>query len=86
MDIQVSENTFLMVDEILVTATVIVVLSLLAARATRDMNDRGATGWVFGLLVAFLPPLGLAVWAIAASMLPRRRPGATARSADPPQA
>lgn len=59
-----------MLDSLLVWAVVVVVLSLLAARATRDMNRRGAPGWLFGLLVAFVPPVGLLVWAIGATVMP----------------
>ena len=65
-----SANRYLMLDSLLVWAVVVVVLSLLAARATRDMNRRGTPGWLFGLLVAFVPPLGLLVWAIGSTVMP----------------
>lgn len=63
-------------DAVLLTDTVwylllaIPVLAILAAAATRSMNRRGATGWIFGLLVAFLPPVGLIIWAIATVLTP----------------
>ena len=70
MDVQVSSNRYLMLDDLVGWGVVIVVLSFLAARATRDMNRRGAPGWLFGLLVAFLPPVGLVAWAIGSAVMP----------------
>lgn len=71
MDVQIASDRYLMLDAILVSTVVVVVLSLLAARATRDMNRRGASGWVFGLLVATVPPIGLVAWAVGSTLLRR---------------
>lgn len=67
-------NGVVILDMVLYVLIAIPILSVLAATATRSMNRRGATGWIFGLLVAFLPPVGLIVWALA-----------TALSAPPPR-
>lgn len=70
VDIQVPANRYAMLDSLLVWAVAIVVLSILAARAARAMNRRAAPGWLFGLLVAFVSPIGLLVWAIASTVMP----------------
>jgi len=71
MDVGIGEHHHLMVDQLIVAIIAIVVLSMLAARTTRDMNRRGAPGWIFGLLAAFLPPVGLVAWALGSLIADR---------------
>lgn len=40
----------------------VVVLAWLARKAALDMDERGWPGWIFGILVMFVPPLGLFAW------------------------
>ena len=42
----------------------------LAVRAARDMDARGETGWRYGLLVLFLPPVGVVAWLAARARRP----------------
>lgn len=40
----------------------ILVLAWLSRRAAIDIDEHGGPGWILGLLVFFMPPLGLLAW------------------------
>lgn len=52
----------LLIPALLAATLVQTTLALLAAR---DMDRRGQPGWIFGILVLFLPPAGVLVWVVA---------------------
>lgn len=39
-------------------------LAFTARHVALDVDRRGGTGWLFGTLTLFFPPVGLAAWAI----------------------
>ena len=47
-----------------VAALLLLMIVTAAVLVSRDMSGRGRTGWVYGLLVLVIPPLGLLVWAV----------------------
>lgn len=44
---------------------------LLATAAWQDMSRRGEPGWLYGLLVFFFLPFGIAAWLIARAFRPK---------------
>ena len=46
-----------------VTIAVALIVVALAVLAARDMDRRGHKGEVYALVVLFLPPVGLVLWA-----------------------
>lgn len=71
------EGAHIMWDVVGGAAVYVVVFALLAARATRDTNRRGLPGWLFGALVAFVPPVGLIAWGIVVTLVPIAQPWET---------
>lgn len=52
----------LLIPALLAATLVQTTLALLAAR---DMDRRGQPGWIFGILVLLLLPVGVLVWVVA---------------------
>lgn len=49
----------------LISPILVAVLAMTARQAAIDLDRRGQPGWVYGLLVMFVWPLGLAAWLLA---------------------
>ena len=62
---------------IMSSPVLVAVVLTLARRAALDLDDRGQPGWIYGLLVLFVFPLGLAAW-----LLGRERYGVRSASDD----
>jgi hypothetical protein len=61
-----------MSDWVLVLSSPLLVAGVLALarKAAMDLDHRGQPGWVYGLLVLFVFPLGIAAWLLGRERYP----------------
>jgi hypothetical protein len=63
VDINTAPNWFVLLA-FLAFAAAVFAWFWLAVRAARDIDGRGGPGWIVGILIIFMPPIGLLAWLI----------------------
>lgn len=61
---------------VLAICVFVVALAWASRKAALDMDERGWPGWIFGILVLVVPPLGMLLWLGLRTIVGSRNPNA----------